>query len=193
MIKISLAILESEKSYCNYNVNLTKRVGFERVFFGLAGQHLEISLGLCPQENPRSSPASHWKTRSVPPLLLGLTQFDFLALVFIHLMISLYSCHNHAQWSVISFPEQYLTDGRIAPFPFTFLCKIRIATVFLVVLFTFISHIILFLTQTSLISLLSPRWLFKKNLLKFFRKKLVKILSCPIYFLTKGTNQGDMG
>ena len=32
-----------------------------------------ISLGHCPRENPRSSPASPWKSQSVPPLLLRLT------------------------------------------------------------------------------------------------------------------------
>ena len=29
---------------------------------------------LCPREIPRSSPASPWKTLSIPPLLLGYTQ-----------------------------------------------------------------------------------------------------------------------
>ena len=43
------------------------------VFLGLAGLLLGISLGLCPQEIPRSSPASPWKTPSIHPLLLGLT------------------------------------------------------------------------------------------------------------------------
>ena len=41
------------------------------------------SLGLekgnifCPQEIPRSSPASPWKSPSFPPLLLILTQYVF--------------------------------------------------------------------------------------------------------------------
>ena len=45
----------------------------DRVFLGLAGRLLEISLGLRPLEVPRRSPASPWKTPSIPPLLLGLT------------------------------------------------------------------------------------------------------------------------
>ena len=44
------------------------------VFLGLAELLLGISLGLCPREIPQSSPASPWKTPSIPPLLLGLTQ-----------------------------------------------------------------------------------------------------------------------
>ena len=44
------------------------------VFLGLAGLLLRISLGLHPQEIPCSSPSSPWKTLSIPPLLLGLTQ-----------------------------------------------------------------------------------------------------------------------
>ena len=39
---------------------------------------LGISLGLCPREIPRSSPASPWETPSFPPLLLRLTQSVFL-------------------------------------------------------------------------------------------------------------------
>ena len=45
------------------------------VFLGLAGRLLDIPLGLRPQEIPQSSPASPWKTLSIPPLLLGLTQY----------------------------------------------------------------------------------------------------------------------
>ena len=46
----------------------------DEVFLGLAGLLLEISLGLCPWETPRRSPARPWKTPSIPPLVLGLTQ-----------------------------------------------------------------------------------------------------------------------
>ena len=48
------------------------------VVLGLAELLLRISLGLCPQEIPRSSPASPWKTSSSPPLLLGLTHSQLL-------------------------------------------------------------------------------------------------------------------
>ena len=44
------------------NVNLTKRVGKCSVFLGLAGLLLRISIGLRPQEIPRSSPVSQGKT-----------------------------------------------------------------------------------------------------------------------------------
>ena len=47
----------------------------DRVFLGLAGLLLGISLGLGPWEIPGRSPASPWKTLSIPPLLLGLTQY----------------------------------------------------------------------------------------------------------------------
>ena len=46
-----------------------------RVFLGLAGLLLGISLRLLPQEIPRSSPDSPRKTLSISPLLLGLTQY----------------------------------------------------------------------------------------------------------------------
>ena len=45
------------------------------VFLGLAGLLLKISLGLRPQEIPWSSPARPRKTPSIPPLLLGFTQY----------------------------------------------------------------------------------------------------------------------
>ena len=65
-------------SYFKWNVNLSKRVGMDGVFLGLLllglGLLLGISFGLCPQEIPPSSPASPWKTPSIPPLFLGLTQ-----------------------------------------------------------------------------------------------------------------------
>ena len=48
------------------------------VFLGLAWLLLGISLGLCHQEIPRSSPASPWKTPSFPPLSLRLTQYTIL-------------------------------------------------------------------------------------------------------------------
>ena len=43
-------------------------------FLGLAGLLLGISLGLCPWEFPRISPASPQKTLSITPVVLGLTQ-----------------------------------------------------------------------------------------------------------------------
>ena len=46
------------------------------VFLRLAGLLLGISLGLCPREIPSSSPASPRKTPSIPPLFLGLTQYE---------------------------------------------------------------------------------------------------------------------
>ena len=45
------------------------------VFLGLARLLLGIFLGLRPWNIPRSSPASPWKTPSIPPLLLGLTEY----------------------------------------------------------------------------------------------------------------------
>ena len=66
----------STETYRKYNVNLSKRVGKDRVFLGLAGLLLGISLGLRPQEIPRSSPASPRKTLPFLPLLLRLTQYD---------------------------------------------------------------------------------------------------------------------
>ena len=62
------------ETYQKQNVNLSKRVGKDRVFLGLAWLLLRISLGLCPREISRSSHASPWKTPSFPPLLLSLTQ-----------------------------------------------------------------------------------------------------------------------
>ena len=41
----------------------------------LGGLLLGISLGLCRQEIPRSSPASPWKTPPFPSLLLRLTHY----------------------------------------------------------------------------------------------------------------------
>ena len=46
----------------------------DKVFLGLAGVLLGISLGLRPWEIPWSSPTSPWKTPSIPPIVLGLTQ-----------------------------------------------------------------------------------------------------------------------
>ena len=48
----------------------------DRVFHGLAGLLLGIFLGLRPREIPGNSPASPWKTPSLPPVLLGLTQYQ---------------------------------------------------------------------------------------------------------------------
>ena len=62
-------------SYFKQNVNPSKRVGIDGIFLGLEGLLLGISLGLCPREIPRSNPASPRKTPSIPPLLLGLTQY----------------------------------------------------------------------------------------------------------------------
>ena len=74
-----------EKPRWKSNLNLSKRVRKDRVFFGLAGLPLGISLGLCPWEMPWSSPASPRemprsslacprKTPSFPPVLLRLIQ-----------------------------------------------------------------------------------------------------------------------
>ena len=52
-------------SYLKSNVNPSKRVWMDGVFLGLG-----IYLGLCPQEIPRSSPASPWKTPTFLPLYL---------------------------------------------------------------------------------------------------------------------------
>ena len=60
-------------SYFKLNVNLSERVRMDGFFLGLPGLLLGTSLGLCPREIPRSSPASPQKTPSIPPLLLGLT------------------------------------------------------------------------------------------------------------------------
>ena len=65
----------NRETYWKWNVNLSKRVGKDRVFLGLAWLLLGISLGLRLWEIPRSSPASPWKTPSFPPLLLRLTQY----------------------------------------------------------------------------------------------------------------------
>ena len=59
--------------YFEYNVNPSKRVGMDGVFLGLAGLLPRIYLRLRLQEIPRSSPASPWKTPSIPTLLLGFT------------------------------------------------------------------------------------------------------------------------
>ena len=57
------------------------------VFLGLAGLLLGIFLGLCPREIPRSSPASPWKTPSIPPLLLGLTHAAIMSLKLYSMLI----------------------------------------------------------------------------------------------------------
>ena len=74
-IRNRLCILRGPIRKQKQNVNMSKRVGKDGVFLGLAGLILRISLGLCPREIPRSLPASPRKTPSVPPLLLGLTQY----------------------------------------------------------------------------------------------------------------------
>ena len=43
----------NRETYWKQNLNLSKRVGKDRVFLGLAGLLLGISLGLCPREIPR--------------------------------------------------------------------------------------------------------------------------------------------
>ena len=63
--------------YFKYNVSPSERVGMHGVFLGLAGLLLGISLRLCFRDIPRSSPASPWKTLSIPPLLLGLTHSGY--------------------------------------------------------------------------------------------------------------------
>ena len=50
------------ETYWKKNVNMSKRVGKDRVFLGLAGLPLWISLVICPRKTP-----------SFPPLLLRLT------------------------------------------------------------------------------------------------------------------------
>ena len=65
----------TKMSYFKQNVNPSKRVQMDGVFLGLAGLLPGISLGLCRREILRSSPASLWKTQSIPPLLLGLTRY----------------------------------------------------------------------------------------------------------------------
>ena len=60
------------ETYWKYNVNLSKRVGKDGVFLGLAELLLRISLRLRPREIPRSSTASPRKTPSFPPILLRL-------------------------------------------------------------------------------------------------------------------------
>ena len=62
--------------YFKYNVNPSKILRMDKVFLGLAGLLLKISLGLCPREIPRSSSASPWETPSIPSLFLGLTQYS---------------------------------------------------------------------------------------------------------------------
>ena len=68
-----------ENTYFWWNVNLSKRVGMDGVFLELAGRLLGISLGLRPREILRSSPASPRNLPSIPPLLLGLTQYHYSA------------------------------------------------------------------------------------------------------------------
>ena len=63
------------ETYQKQNVNLSTRVRKDRVFLGLAGLLLRISLRLCPREIPRSSSASPQTTPSFSPLLLRLTQY----------------------------------------------------------------------------------------------------------------------
>ena len=64
----------------------------ERVFLGLAGLLLGISLGLRPQDISRSNPASPRKTPSIPPLLLGLTHYATRHYDTRHVS----TCHNTA-------------------------------------------------------------------------------------------------
>ena len=52
---------------------MSKIVGKEGVFLGLASLRLGISLGLRLWEIPQSSPARPWKKPSVPPLFLRLS------------------------------------------------------------------------------------------------------------------------
>ena len=65
-------------SYFKQNANPSNRVGMEGVFLGLAGLFLGISLGLRLRETPQNSPANPRKTPSIPPLLLGLTQYPHI-------------------------------------------------------------------------------------------------------------------
>ena len=65
------------ETYQKYNVNLSKRVGKDGVFLGLAVLLLGIFLGFCPREIPRCSPASPRITPSFPPLLLRLNKSSF--------------------------------------------------------------------------------------------------------------------
>ena len=46
----------NKETYWKYNVNLSKRLRKDRVFFRLAGLFLGISLKRCPRKIPRSSP-----------------------------------------------------------------------------------------------------------------------------------------
>ena len=59
-------------------VNMSKKVGKDRVFLGLAGMLLRTSLGICPRELPQSSSVNPRKTLIVPPLLLKLTQYQII-------------------------------------------------------------------------------------------------------------------
>ena len=59
----------------------------ERVFLGLAGLLLGISLGLRPWKIRWSSPANPQKTLSFPPLLLRLTQY-LVWFLFLFLLIA---------------------------------------------------------------------------------------------------------
>ena len=68
---------------------MSKWVRKDGVFLGLAGLLLGISLGLCPQEIPRSRLASPWKTLSLPPLLLRLTHSSWCNKLIVMLGIKL--------------------------------------------------------------------------------------------------------
>ena len=76
-----------------YDVILSKRVGKYRVFLGLAGLLLRISLGLCPRETPRSKHASPRKTPFIPPLLHRLTQYILHTLDNTHGLLPQYTIH----------------------------------------------------------------------------------------------------
>ena len=100
------------ETYQKQNVNLSKRVGKDMVFLGLAGLILGISLGLSPWEIPRSSPASHWKTLSFPPLLLKLThsqpkriilKLNYSSIALLTMCIS-QCCHNQIFYWVYTDP-----------------------------------------------------------------------------------------
>ena len=67
----------TKMSFFKQDVNASLRIRIDGGFLGLAGLFLGISLGLRHREIPRSSPASPWKTPSIPPLLLGLTHSWF--------------------------------------------------------------------------------------------------------------------
>ena len=79
----------TKMSYFKYNVIPSKRVGMDGVFLGLAGLLLGIFLGLRLREIPQSSPSSFWKTLSIPPLLLGLTQCPACEEVCLHMNVKI--------------------------------------------------------------------------------------------------------